>query len=264
MNQKPKFASQNEHTIDKQQRMFKKIVTTLGLILTVPALGLAADEIKQAPSSGGVSRETISYKRVAVGRTGISFPRLTHCRNGNVLRQVNEQIDEQTKGFKCESDCKSGSFQVRSKVTYADKDIFSIYASASYFCCSAYPTNDANISQTYDLQSGKAVSFEELFKNYEEDKSEIIGIAFQKQIEHSNKLIASGKTSGTSCDDDPTLYAIDHLMDSQFSYNFSKDGLQIQPDWPHVIEACSTIVTVPYARLSKFAAPGGILQRVIK
>ena len=69
---------------------------------------------------------------------------------------------------------------------------------------------------------------------------------------------------GASCDESPWLYALDDLADSHYSFNFSAEGLEVQPQWPHVIEACEKRVTVPYAKLRQFAAPGGLLERVQK
>ncbi len=48
------------------------------------------------------------------------------------------------------------------------------------------------------------------------------------------------------------------------AFNFSRRGLKVQPAWPHVIEACAELVTVPYDDLKRFAAPEGVLARVIR
>jgi hypothetical protein len=146
-------------------------------------------------------------------------------------------------------------------VAYADKDIFSIYASAQYYCGGPYPTNDANISQTFDLRTGKQVQFGELFKDYEAEKREILKTIFATEVARAKRLAASGKAKEDSCE---TTYSLDNLEGSTFSFNFSSAGLQVQPSWPHVIEACAEIVTVPYSRLQRFAAPGGLLSRVTK
>ncbi|HEY0319883.1 MAG TPA: hypothetical protein VGC66_02825 [Pyrinomonadaceae bacterium] len=207
----------------------------------------------------------IAYANARVRRTRIMYPRLTRYRDAKVMREVNRQIDTATKDFNCEGQGGKGSyFTVRSKVAYADNDIFSIYASASYYCNTAYPTNDANLSQTFDLKTGKLVAFEELFKNYEADRAEIMKIIFAREIARSEKLAASGKPKEQSCEGDPDMYSLEHLEGSTYSFNFSRTGLQVQPQWAHVIEACANIVTVPYSKLQKFAAPGGLLSRVTK
>jgi hypothetical protein len=206
----------------------------------------------------------IAYSKVRVRRTAIWFPRLIRLKDKNVLRKVNRQINAVTSEFGCEDGGKHSYYNVRSKVDFADKDIFSIYASAEYDCGGAHPTNDASMSLTFDLRTGKQVSFEELFSNYEMNKREILRAIFTKQVERSEKLAKTGKPKENSCEGDADLFSLENLESSTFSFNFSKQGLKVQPQWPHVIEACAELVTVPYSRLNKFAASGGLLARVTK
>jgi hypothetical protein len=238
-----------------------KLRFLLTLLVAVP-LSFASAERQSALSQTGQAGGGIGYANARVRRTRILYPRLTRYRDAKVMREVNRQIDAATRDFNCEG--QGGSFNVKSKVTYADKDIFSIYASANYYCNTAYPTNDANVSQTFDLKTGKQVQFEELFKNYETDRREIVKTIFATEIAQSEKLAASGKPREESCEGNPEIYSLEHLEGSTYSYNFSKAGLQVQPQWPHVIEACAKIVTVPYGKLARFAAPDGLLARVAK
>ena len=236
------------------------------LSLSVPFLDKTESSTVFAQSRGAINRSGISHRMVKVRRTGIRFPRITYYRDKGTMQLVNRQIDEVTKEFGCEdgADRKMTSYEVRSRVAYAAKDIFSIYASASFYCGGQYPINDANMSVTFDLQTGKKVEFVDLFKNYEEDKANILKAIFAKQVAKADNLAASGKESDTTCEGDPGMFAIEHLTDSRYSYNFSKAGVVVQPDWPHVIEACAERVTVPYNKLQGFAAPDGILARVMR
>lgn len=237
----------------------------LALLLCVPFMLIGSGARQPVFAQTRQSNSGIGYANARVRRTRILYPRLTRFRDAKVMREVNRQIDAATREFNCEGQGgKNSYFRVRSKVTYAENDIFSIYASAQYYCNTAYPTNDANSSQTFDLKTGKLVQFEELFKNYEADRQEILKIIFAKEIARSQKLAASGKPKEDSCEGDPELFSLEHLEGSTYAFNFSKAGLQVQPSWPHVIEACAEIVTVPYARLQRFAAPGGPLARVAK
>jgi hypothetical protein len=234
----------------------------LGCTILVTWLAIASSVAcyasERKPDSGQ-NMGTITYANKTIRRTGISFPYLTHFRDPKILARVNALIDKRTRDFGCDASCKTGYFRVRSKVTYADGDVFSIYASASYDCCGPYPTNDSNISQSYDLRSGELVKFENLFDNYDKNKEEILKIIFASRIARAEKVQSSGKSADTDCD---SLYALDNLGDSQFSYNLSKDYLQVQPDWPHAVEACSEIVSVPYSKLRKFQRPNGLLSRI--
>jgi len=207
---------------------------------------------------------TIGYRMVRVRDTRILFPRLTRYPNKTVLTAVNRQIDDLTKDFGCEPGSTKNYFEVKSRVEYADKAVFSIYASASYYCGTAYPTNDANMSLTFDLRTGEKIRFEQLFKDYEADKREILRTIFAKQVERANKLAAAAKQGSDNCEEDAQLFSLEHLKDSSYSYNFTRSGLAVQPSWPHVIEACAERVIVPYAEFRKFAAPGGILFRVMR
>jgi hypothetical protein len=176
------------------------------------------------------------------------------------MREVNRQIDAATKEFTAAGCNGKGSYyRVRSRVGYADRDIFSIYASAQYYCGGPYPTNDDNISKTFDLRTGKLVEFSELFRNYEADKQAILKTVFGARIESAERIKASGRDTDDNCD---APYTMADLEGTTFNYNFSSAGLQIQPSWPHVIEACADIVTIPYGRLQRFAAPEGILSRM--
>ncbi|HKS30353.1 MAG TPA: hypothetical protein VJS44_21185 [Pyrinomonadaceae bacterium] len=235
-----------------QLRFISALLIAAALLLsTVGAVEQSA--LAQTRGASG-----IGHAKMRVGRTRITFPRLTRYRDARVMREVNRQIAEATKDFAVGCTGKNKYFTVRSKVAYADRDIFSIYASSQYWCGGPYPTNDDNISQTFDLRTGKLVAFSELFRNYEADRQEILRTIFGARIEAGERVKASGKEDD-NCDGP---YAMDQLEGTTFNYNFSATGLQIQPSWPHVIEACADIVTVPYSKLQRFAAPDGILARM--
>lgn len=235
----------------------------VALLLCASLLLLASAEqsrpiLSQTRQGGG----EIGYAKVRIRRTGLTYPRLTRFRDARVMREVNRQIDAQTRDFGCGREGgKDAYYNVRSRVAYANRDIFSIYASAGYWCGGPYPTNDENISQTFDLRTGKLVKFEELFKNYEADRREILKAIFAKEIAELERLKASGKLKEDDCE---SLFTPERLEESSFSYNISSAGLQVEPSWPHVIEACADVVTVPYSKLERFAAPDGLLTRMTK
>ncbi|MEJ7709045.1 MAG: hypothetical protein WKF84_04120 [Pyrinomonadaceae bacterium] len=118
------------------------------------------------------------------------------------MRRVNRQIDKVTREFGCGEADRNSSFKVRSAVSTLKMRSLSIYATAEYYCGTAYPTNDANSSMTFDLRTGKQVKFEELFKDYESDSQEILKIIFAKQIRSAEKLAASGKPRENTCEGD--------------------------------------------------------------
>lgn len=217
-----------------------------------------------ASTAWAVEKEpAIAFKMVPVRDTGIQFPMLTSYREPNVLKKVNSAIADTTAEFGC--DVEEGTateYAVKSNVAYTLQDIFSIYAAASYYCGGAYPTNDMNISMTFDMKTGDAVYFTDLFQDYDRDQEKILRVIYGPKIEQSEKLEASSKKEEGSCDEDPWIFSLDHLKESSYNFHFAADGLHVQPDWPHVIEACAEISVVPYSKLKPFAAPSSILQRV--
>lgn len=117
-----------------------------------------------------VPAKEIAYRMVEIPRHGIKVPHLARHRDSAVLKSVNRQIDEAVAEVGCSDDpaVRDKTLEVVSEVRFAAKDIFSVYISASYFC-GLYPENDDNRSLTFDLMTGKALVFEELFQNYEDD-----------------------------------------------------------------------------------------------
>lgn len=238
-----------------------KRIALLLLFLFIPVLSTDQRGLTLA-QTGRTNDAPIGYRMTRVRRTRILFPRLTSFRDRAVMNAVNRRIDELTAEFGCQGEGgRSASFKVRSRVEYTDRDIFSIYASEDYYCGTAYPTNDNNVSLTFDMKTGKLVSFEELFRNYDADRQEIVKTIFAGLLARGERAARAGKTNDGDCD---ALYQLDTLESATYVYNFSKTGLSVQPDWPHVMEACAERVTVPYAKLSRFAAPDGLLARVLK
>lgn len=241
-------------------RSFMTLILCAGLLV---AAGMGRQTVFS--QTGQAKAGAIGYAKARVRRTNIMFPRVTRFRDAKIMREVNRQIDEVTQEFNCDGQGGRGSYyRVKSRVAYAQNDIFSIYASAEYYCNTAYPTNDYNVSQTYDMRTGKRVEFEELFRDYQADGRAILKIIFAEDIARSEKLAASGKPREQTCEGDPELYSLERLEGSSYAFNFSSQGLQVQPQWPHVIEACAKIVTVPYDKLAPYAAPNGLLARVAK
>lgn len=206
----------------------------------------------------------VCFRRVSVPHQGFKVPHLAHYADPAIQAAVNRQIDAAVADAGCSDDpaVQDKTLKAESDVRFTAKDIFSVYISLSYFC-GAYPENDDNRSQTFDLRTGKAVTFERLFRDYEADKALILRAIFRQQIEAAERWQAAGRKDGDSCDDSPGLFALSQLEESTYLFNFSPRGLEVQPSWPHVTQACAQRVTVPYRHVKPFAAPGGLLERVL-
>ena len=237
----------------RSMAVFAAVFSLLGRVS--PAVAAQA-----APGSGG----GITYAQVAAGKTGLRFPRLTGFKDSAVLRSVNRQLDAIAATFGCHlsQPQKGAYYKVRSQVEYADRDVFSIYASASYDCGGPYPTNDRNSSVTFDLRTGLRVEFDGLFRSFAKDKQAILETIFTKQIDRAAAAAAANRPDDGGCDADPTLFSVANLEGSTFAFTFTSAGLKVQPEWPHAVEACAEAVVVPYKALAGFAAVGGVLERV--
>jgi hypothetical protein len=123
--------------------------------------------------------DQIHYEMSRVSNTRLRFPRLTAYKDIKTMIRVNTQIDELSKEFGCPTHDKHDWYRIFSRVEYAGKDILSIYASANYYGGGPYPTNDSNMSVTFDLRTGNKVQFAELFRSYDTDKEQILKIFWQ-------------------------------------------------------------------------------------
>ena len=145
------------------------------------------------------------------------------------------------------------TFESRARVTHAADDVLSVSVHASYFCGTAYPTNDANLSVTYDLTTGERIPFEALFRDYTADRAVVAGVL-------QTTLAPAAAGAGPECAD---LFASpEAVAEMTFAYALSGEGILVQPEFPHVTEACAAEVTVPYASLRAYARDGGALARV--
>ncbi|HEX8386026.1 MAG TPA: hypothetical protein VF576_07580, partial [Rubricoccaceae bacterium] len=58
------------------------------------------------------------------------------------------------------------------------------------------------------------------------------------------------------------VLSAESLAGARFAYSLSAEGLAVQPEFPHVTEACAVESVVPYGSLRAYAAEGGVLARV--
>lgn len=244
-------------------RLLPRCLLCVAVVLFGATVGLTEEAAKSR-----VGKSEIAFRMVKE-RRGFQIPHLTKYHDRQIVAFVNRQIDNQLAEVGCSDEPwgEDKTLEVRSAVKLAAHDIFSVYMSASYFC-GAYPENNDDRSLTFDLRTGKAVSFEELFRDYVKERRTILATIFRRQVEAAASRKEGTETDSGSCEDySSELYSLDHLAGdessrSNFFFNFTAGGLEVEPDWPHVVEACAERVTVPYAQLRAFAAPGGLLERM--
>ena len=201
------------------------------------------------------SADSVQVRLVHDALSGAELPRVTLPARPGLERLVNARLDSLSASLRCEdADTADTSFDTRASTAYAGDDVLSVSVHASYTCGGAYPTNDANLSVTYDLTTGRAVPFEALWRDYGADRDALIGL-FSASLQ-------TGPFDTDGADDCRDVLTPESLAENGFAYTLTRDGLSVQPQFPHVIEACATEVVVPFASVRAFAADGGVLARV--
>jgi hypothetical protein len=199
--------------------------------------------------------DAVTYELSLRSPSGAVLPRVRLPDRQAVAVKVNQELEALASRLRCLEGTKHLSplaYRSRASVTYASNDVLSVSIHAAYDCGGAYPTGDANASVTYDLRTGKRVPFEMLFENYRRDEARIVRALLPA-------LRAAGMAVSKACS---RVLTAENLSTYGFAYSLSQVELTVQPDFPHVIAACSQEVTVPYGRLKAFVRADGVLARV--
>ena len=164
--------------------------------------------------------------------------------------------------FMAQPDAPETYYDASFSVSYAENDVLSVYLRASWYCGGPYPTNGANHSVTFDMQTGEEVAFADLFDRYVRNRSAIAATIFAEQIQKYD-----GPEDGQSCNgmyslrfenDQPTLFS----FADDLAYRIEGGDVVAEPIFPHVIAACAEEGRASAASLSKFFASGSLLSRV--
>ncbi|HSU13058.1 hypothetical protein [Longimicrobium sp.] len=229
-------------------------VSTALVLATLPLTDAAAQT--RAPAA---APRAIPYRMVRSPVSGAVLPRITLATRQ--ARAVNTRLDTLAAGLRCDPvrGRRAQPYEVRSRVTYAADDVFSVFILASWFCGGPYPTDDANLSATYDLRTGREVPFHALFANYGRDGMEIVRTIFPRQVARARRPAPDNPNERNQCDG---IIPAEELPDQVEVYSLSPQGLTAEIVFAHAVAVCGERVTIPYARLRRFAAPGSILARV--
>jgi hypothetical protein len=221
---------------------------------------LAAVVLLLAASAPAAAQQRIAWTMARNPASGAVLPRLTAGQN---RARVNRQLDSLAASLRCGREAagrgRETYFRSRARVAYAARDVFSVAITASYDCAGPYPTDGANLSVTYDLRTGRAVPFEALFADYARDGAAIVRALFPDRAARAERPASAGDEEERACTE---AYSADFLLQTGFAWSVSPRGLVVEPEFPHVVAACAREAVVPFARLRRFAAPGGILARL--
>lgn len=225
----------------------------LSLVLLLSVAGCTpSGDASDAPIA---AIDSVQIRSVRGDSTGAELPRVTLPGRPEVEARVNAALDSLSASMQCDPespDTESTEYTSRAAVTMAAHDVLSVTVHSSYFCGGPYPTNDANQSVTFDLTTGEAVPFDALFRDLDADRAAITGVI-------QTTLLPVATDENPDCAEPLSTEA---LAGTTFSYALGQEGLLVQPDFPHVIEACAVEVTVPYTSLRAYARDGGVLARV--
>ncbi len=140
----------------------------------VPVLFACATVLAWPLTAESASKIVVAPMRNKMGR--IDYPRLRRFPDARVVKRVNEALAQREAADRSQrSDCiamlreqgqkpDKDSFAERIDVRYLSPRYLSIEVHLSYFCGTAYPTNDDAAPITFDLKTGTEVDCGRLFK----------------------------------------------------------------------------------------------------
>lgn len=187
----------------------------------------------------------LAWVMVPLGQNAGSYPRLYDFPDKEVLKKVNTQIDESIKNLRCFNG--EGSYSTTTEVTFSKANIFSIKAISSWYCGGAYPTDDENLSMTFDLKTGNRIGFSSLFTDYGKNEDAIISAALHSLV------------YGHECSSE---LSVERLARLHLNMYITEEGVIVQPSLPHAIAACSRAVRASLHRAREYIPQGGVLRRI--
>ena len=190
------------------------------------------------------------------------YPRLSGLADAKAMARVNALLATQEKADRSAyADCLSQLKDMKMKpdkdtyseeiwVRYLSTHYFSVEVVTSYFCAGAYPTNGAETPLTFDLKAGTQIDWTQMFKPG--------FLPPENADEHTppsvlTKLYRARYSKAK--DDADCRQAIneqDPFSSAPIVWLDAKGGVVLQPDFPHVIAACATPLTLSPAEVAPF------------
>jgi hypothetical protein len=226
------------------------LVLMLGLL---PPAAMAADEVVVSPqkSAGEIAHYPRLVKfpdpqvRDRVNKIFAQYDRKQSDDRRDCLRQLQEQHMQQDKD----------SFYNSMEVTYVSRRFLSLSVNSSYYCGGPYPVNGAAAPVTMDLTHGAEVDWKKAFK------PGFLSVADAKTGE-----IQLGKLAGIyraryakirdGKDDQECRDAMgrEEFLDVSLQLDRAQDGLVIEPQLAHVVQACDEDVVFSGNALAPYIA----------
>jgi hypothetical protein len=181
----------------------------------------------------------LSFRSFTMGNNDVTGLELVGGANLAPLKQAVENLNRELFAgyFDClssarESNSAGSEYSGGISVEGVTLNFVVIQHSVGYFCGGAHPDGFTNYL-VFERKGGKPVNLED----WVQGSLDALGRQYWKNDD---------KECGDALSDDTT-----------FVVRPSADGLTFQPQFPHVIEACATDVTVPYVKLANKLTPAG-------
>ena len=223
-----------------------RFTRALGTALMMSACTHSGASLDEHPRSTPVVYELTRHPE-----SGVEMPRIRLPERPEIEGDINASLDAAAADLMClpsDEEQDETSFESDIEVTYAANDILSVAIHASYYCGGAHPVNGADFSMTFDLVTGKKVSFRQLFQDYERDAEQISSIY----------LSSLSPDDLEGCED---VLTAETLAMYRFNFALSAQGVNIHPGFPTLFAACAHRALLTFEQLTPFAAPRGILIR---
>ena len=234
--------------------MNRLLISALACTAAIPLVALAA-----APPAPVVAAAPLH-----TSGTTPAYPRLTKFPDAKIMAKANALLAAQEKAdHGAYTDCLAQLKDMKMKPdkdTYAE-DIAVRYLSArflsvevvtSYYCAGAYPTNGAETPVSFDLSSGTQIDWTAQFK-----PGFLPGAAENAPLSFLTKAYRARYSKAK--DDADCRQAItdqDPFSSAPIVWLDAKGGVVFQPDFPHVIAACATTLTLSPAEIAPYLKDG--------
>jgi hypothetical protein len=148
------------------------------------------------------------------------------------------------------------------EVALLTRDILSLVRNTEYFCGGAHP--DASIEPLlYNLRTGAAFDFRDFFQVTAGNGIAKDGVVprqraylpfFALYLRHYKMLKDKDKDCSEAVEREASL-------EGTLKVYFSKEGLVLFPEMPHVAAACGEAITVPYKELGPLLKSGSFASK---
>jgi hypothetical protein len=187
-----------------------------------------------------------------------AYPRLTKFPDAKIMARVNALLAAQEKAdHGAYTDCLAQLKEMKMKPdkdTYAEDvavrhlsaHFLSVEVVTSYYCAGAYPTNGAETPVSFDLSSGTQIDWTAQFK-----PGFLPGAAENAPLSFLTKTYRARYSKAK--DDADCRQAIgdqDPFSSAPIVWLDARGGVVFQPDFPHVIAACATTLTLSPAEIA--------------